>query len=168
VIDDDPHVSRSKERKHLHHLVCLNLQIDKHVQVRELGQQRGGVRVVPGAQKRRVERNVGHPQSVQPFQLAAWRVVGHDRHALEPALAVGENVDEAAVVVVVAGVRLDDQCALYAVGLEERGQLRSGTKLGADRPIAGFGRELEPGRIEDMVVTVDLRFVEDVQAAPLC
>jgi hypothetical protein len=81
---------------------------------------------------------------------------------------VGEDVDEAAVVVVVAGVRLDDQCPLYAVGLEERDQLRSGTKLGAGRPITGFGRELEPGRIEDMVVTVDLRFVEDVQAAPPC
>jgi hypothetical protein len=36
---------------------------------------------------------------------------------------VGQDVDQAAVVVVIAGVRLDDQRPLYAVSLEDRGQL---------------------------------------------
>jgi hypothetical protein len=76
---------------------------------------------------------------------------------------VGQDVDQAAVVVVIAGIRLDDERPLYAVSLEDRGQLRSGPQLGPGREVVGLRRELEPDRIEDMVMTVDLRFVEDTQ-----
>jgi hypothetical protein len=57
------------------------------------------------------------------LKVTARRVVGDDRHAPEPALPVGQDVDQAAVVVVIAGIRLDDERPLYAVSLEDRGQL---------------------------------------------
>jgi hypothetical protein len=60
---------------------------------------------------------------VQPLEFTARRVVADDRHAPQPALTAGQDVEQAAVVVVISGVRLDDQRPMYAVSLEERGQL---------------------------------------------
>ena len=79
--------------------------------------------VILHAQLRRVEGHAAYPQRAQPFELTARRVVGNDRHAPEPALPVGQDVDKAAVVVVITGVRLDDERPLDAIGLEDRGQL---------------------------------------------
>jgi len=108
VIDDDPRVGSFKNRKHVRHLVGLDLEIDEHAQVRQFGQQPGGLRVILHSQLRRVEGYAAYPQGTEPFELTARHVVGYDRHAPEPALPAGQDVDEAAVVVVITRVRLDD------------------------------------------------------------
>jgi hypothetical protein len=46
VIDDDPRIGSFKNRKHVRHLVGLDLEVDEHAQVGQFGQQRGGFRVI--------------------------------------------------------------------------------------------------------------------------
>jgi len=46
VIHDDPRIGSLKNRKHVRHLVGLDLEIDEHVQVGQFGQQLGGFRVI--------------------------------------------------------------------------------------------------------------------------
>jgi hypothetical protein len=123
MIDDNPHLGRLKQREHLGQLVGLDLKIDEHVQVSQLGQQLGGIGVILRSQQGRVEGDAAYPQGAQPFELTAGHVVVDDRHAPQPAFSAGQHVDQAAVVVVIAGVRLDDERPLHAVSVKDRGQL---------------------------------------------
>jgi hypothetical protein len=68
------------------------------------------------------------------------------------------------VVLAVAGVGSDEHGVAHAVRVEHSAELVGPADLLARRQVVGVRRVREPPRVEDVVVAVDLRLVQDAHA----
>ena len=98
-------------------------------------------------------------------QFGPADVVVNHSDTPEPTVPLIEEIQQASVVRVVPRVGTDHQRMSAAVGIEQVGQLVRRALLVGDRVVPGVGRIPEMGGVEKVVVTIDLRFVEDRHTA---
>jgi hypothetical protein len=116
------------------------------------------------AQQRHVESDADDVCGLEPLQIRAPDVVGHHCESFEPPVAPRNRLEQTLVVAfTVAGVRTHEHRVLHPVRVEHPYELGRGAYFLAGRQVIRVRGIGKPRRIEDMVVTVDLRFVVDGQ-----
>ena len=165
MVDQDAH-RHGLDPGHEHQqLVVLALNLQKHVELGELADQRGRLLVVVAAMKGRVESRAD--DSLR-FQSAQGRKIGIERDdgdAFEAAVAARDSIEHAGIVAAVAGIRLHQQRVADAVGLHDLAKLRRRADLLAGRLVFDILAVGKIDRIEHVDVAVDLWLFENAHRA---
>src|SRR5690349_4117999 len=161
MVDQQAHARTLEKRRERAKLRVPDLQRDAHVERLQLREQRLRREVMLDAVMRRVERDTDNAPLAQREELAlADAVRNHGNSLVAPATAL-DRVEKAAVVLLVARVRSDDQSVAHAVRVVHLRKLQRRSHLLARRTIERVLAIREAGGIEHMAVAIDLRLVED-------
>ena len=161
MVDHHLHTSTLQHRHEGAQLVVLHLHVGKHLQRRQALQQRPDVGVMGAAIQRHVECNADNALRFEICQLRQWRIVGHNSDAFEAPTAIGNCIQQAAVVGAIPRVGFDQQGMVRVVGVQHLREIVSRAGFLPRRAIGHLVAIGKTSGVEDVAVAVDFRQAVD-------
>ena len=155
MVKHHTHTTVQQQSVHVQKLIVLNLHLSPQAQVSKALKQGGCVGIKVGAQQRHIESHTHDTLCLQILQFRRAGIVGNHGHALVAATALGQSIEQAAVIQAITRVGSDDQRVTNMVRVQQVRQLHSGPSLRWQRAVTRIGTVGEARRIKYMNVAIN-------------